>query len=195
MKAGKLGLVALIFNSLNAFAGDIHVHLFERPSDLLISRHSGEIIEIAAKPGAQVARGDVILSVRDDKNVWHVRSSTRGAIELYSKTIAIGERLHQGDIIAEIISNDITGELRITSEQGNSYNLDLDGIYCCLYLRGKAFEIKIEDALVNINRQLYYFSVISPGPELFRFLDDVVNEQAELVMKLSFDNNGEANSG
>ena len=190
MKAGKLGLAMMLACISATSAQEIDVQLFVRPSNLLISRQAGEIIEVLPERGAQVQQGDILLSVRDGRHVSYVRATSGGEIQLDAKKVVVGASIQQGDILAEVISNDIKGEFRIYGEQASGQPLELNSIYCCLSVAGKAFEIQVEDAFLDINSQLYHFSVIAPGPELFDFLSKGTREPTELVMRLSVDNSG-----
>ena len=190
MKAGKLGLAAMLFSPLTIFADEMDVHLLSPPSNLLISRQSGKVVEVLFERGAQVEQGDILLSISKDNHITHVRSTSGGVIQLYSKKAVVGEDIRQGDILAEIVSHDIKGELIVGSEQAIGIPLDIDAIYCCLHVGEKTFEIRIEDSFLRVDSRLYRFSVVAPGPELYRLLDNPVIEKSGLVMKISFDNPG-----
>ncbi|PAJ75926.1 hypothetical protein CJF42_02580 [Pseudoalteromonas sp. NBT06-2] len=149
-------LTKLVFAN-DEFTHDVKVTFKGDDSVIVISRVEGEIIKVHLEENDFTEQGQTIVSILHNKNKWIVTSPLSGVVrKIYDKN----NYVHIGDIVAEIISNEIKGVIYLNNFEFDSNKAHK--FYLCT--QGYVLQINIfkkqQDKLYffsnSINRNLFF---------------------------------------
>jgi hypothetical protein len=140
-------LTKLVFSN-DEFTHDVKVIFKGDDSVIVISRVEGEIIKVHLQENDFAEQGQAIVSILHNKNKWIVTSPLSGVVR---KIYYENNYVLIGDIVAEIISNEIKGVIYFNNfefEPNQTHKL-----YLCTL--GYILEINI---LKKQQNKLYFYS-------------------------------------